>query len=113
MSKKKHDKRTLYKLRTLAGVLTDDQLAAMLGIKLAKFNKLRRKSAEYQHAIDIGRANTVKRIAGVVVQKALNGNLTAAMFYLRTKGGWSENAEEVSEDTTLQFVIRTTASNRT
>jgi hypothetical protein len=40
--------------------------------------------------LDAGRAEMIAKVAGNLVQKALSGDTTCAIFYLKTQAGWRE-----------------------
>ena len=41
-------------------------------------------------AFEEGKAQTIAKVAGSLVRKALNGDTTSAIFYLKTQAGWKE-----------------------
>ena len=46
----------------------------------------------------------LSNVASNLITQALEGNTTAAMFYLRTQAGWTENAYNETKQT--QHVIQ-------
>lgn len=75
------------KIRLYAGLgSTMPQIAAMVG----KSEDTLRRNPEIVAALEAGRAETLTKVAGKLVQQALSGNITAAIFYLKTQGGWKE-----------------------
>ena len=75
--------------------LTEGQIAAALGISHDTLINKKREFSEFSEAIARGKAKGVETIANVLFDKAQAGNLTAIIFYLRTRGGWHEPAAQV------------------
>lgn len=75
------------KVRLYAGLgSTQEHIAAMLGKSVDTLTRNERT----MDALRIGRAETIAKVAGTLVKKALNGDTTSAIFYLKTQGGWKE-----------------------
>src|SRR5699024_10601218 len=57
-----------------------------------------------------GKADVLSQVAENLVKRALDGNITASIFYLKTRGGWSEvNRHEIKTETSdgpTEIVIR-------
>lgn len=64
--------------------LTNEQLAGMYEIPESTMKK------HYGVELKIGRVGGVQLAAGKLFEKILAGNLTAIIFYLKTKGGFIE-----------------------
>lgn len=80
--------RTKVEVLAVAGV-PHDQIADIVGISKTTMYK------HYRQELDIGLAKTVANLANTLVQKALNGDNTCLIFFLKTKGrdfGWAEGA---------------------
>jgi hypothetical protein len=59
--------------------------------------------------LDIGKAETIAKVAGSLVKKALNGDTTSAIFYLKTQAGWKETeVREIHNRTTYELDSLTT-----
>lgn len=80
----------LEQLPGLAAVLNLEQIADYFGIAkntlLARMNEDESIRALYKK----GRANAIGAIANTLIKQAREGNLTAAIFYLKTQAGWKE-----------------------
>lgn len=73
------------RIRLYAGLgLTHEQIASLIGKSRDCLQKRARKE------LDDGRAETIAKVAGNLVQKALKGDTTSAIFYLKTQAGWRE-----------------------
>lgn len=75
------------KIRLYAGLgSTQEQIAAMIGKSVDTI--MSRESAK--EAYEIGKAETIAKVAGKLVRKALDGDTASAIFYLKTQAGWKE-----------------------
>lgn len=75
------------RVRLYAGLgMTQEQIGHLIGKSV---DSLARRCRE---ELDIGKAETLAKVAGTLVQKALNGDTTSAIFYLKTQGGWKETS---------------------
>ena len=75
------------KIRLYSGLgSTQEQIATMLGKCIDTLTRNERANA----ALKEGKAETLAKVAGALVRKALNGDTASAIFYLKTQGGWKE-----------------------
>lgn len=75
------------KIKLYAGLgSTQDQIATMIGKSI---DTLTRNEAA-RKALDEGKAETIAKVAGSLVRKALGGDTASAIFYLKTQAGWKE-----------------------
>jgi len=103
---------------------TDDErkrirMYAGLGVPQEDIGKLVGRSVDWlakhcREELDKGLAETKAKVGGAIVQAALKGNMTAAIFYAKTQMGWKETTvqehtgkdgeaikfEQVSDDAT-------------
>ena len=83
----------LERVEELAGHgLTLEQIALDLGISVRTLHNRKRDFADFAQAIKKGRARGVVAVANKLWEAVEAGNLTAIIFYLKTRGGWSEKA---------------------
>ena len=75
-------------MEKLGGVLKQDQIADYYGITVRQLHTRFKNNPEFRTAYDKARSNTISKVAESLVEKALNGNLTAQIFYLKTQAGW-------------------------
>jgi hypothetical protein len=75
-------------MEKLGGVLKQDQLAHYYGISVRQLHTRFKNNPEFRAAYDKARSDTISKVAQSLVEKALQGNLTAQIFYLKTQAGW-------------------------
>lgn len=76
------------KVKTLVAVGTTYELIAeMLGISWDTLTR------HFPNELKIGKAEANARVAGVLFKKAMQGDTTAAIFWMKTQGKWSEKVE--------------------
>lgn len=78
--------------------LNNDQLAGIFEVTPSTFDLIMKRQPEVARAIKKGRGNGIGKIAGTLFQKAAAGNITAAIFYLKTQGKWVEARDDVPSD---------------
>jgi hypothetical protein len=84
-------------IEKLAPVLTQEQLADFLGISDRTFRNKMWEDERVYAAYKRGRGDAVANVGKNLIQQALDGNTTAAIFFLKTQAGWREKQElEVS-----------------
>lgn len=74
----------------LAGTLNTKQIADHFGISYETFLIVRKRQPELDKAYKMGKAKMIDDVANSLAQAALNGNVVAAMFFLKTQAGWRE-----------------------
>lgn len=80
----------IIQVEALASVLTTEQIADYLGIGRTTFYSVMERQPEVAERYKRGRAKAVANISGNLIKQAQAGNITAAIFYLKTQAGWSE-----------------------
>jgi hypothetical protein len=75
------------KIKLYAGLgSTQEQIGTMIGISVDTLTR----NAVAREAWETGQAETIAKVAGSLVKKALAGDTTSAIFYLKTQAGWRE-----------------------
>ena len=77
----------------LAAVLTQAQLADFFGMSERTFRNRKTEDDRIDAAYKQGRASALANVGMSLLQQALDGHTTAAIFYLKTQGGWKEPRE--------------------
>ena len=95
------------KVEELAAVLTKSQIADNMGICANTFRAIEERQPEVARAFRSGKSRAIANVASNLITQALEGNTTAAMFYLRTQAGWTENAyNEIKQTQHVIQIIR-------
>lgn len=81
-------------LQDLASVLNKGQLASYFGITERTLSNIEKRQPEVRRAYEFGRAKKIADMGNNLVKLALDGNVTANIFYLKTQGGWKEEQAE-------------------
>lgn len=76
----------------LARVLSIEHIADYLGISKNTFYGIMKNQPEVYERYKSGKAKAIFKIGNSLIQDALNGNVAAKMFYLKTQAGWRETA---------------------
>jgi predicted DNA-binding protein (UPF0251 family) len=75
--------------------LTQNQVADVLGISRSTFEK-KKNEERVQVALQKGRAIAQQNVGKSIYEKALNGDMTAAIWWEKTRAGRTEKAPEGS-----------------
>ena len=77
-------------VEALAAVLSKGQMADYFNISETTLREVESRQPEVFDAYKRGKAKAVGNVAKNLIQQAQNGNITAAIFYLKTQAGWKE-----------------------
>lgn len=77
-------------VKTLAAVLTTEQIADYFGIGRRTFYDIMERDEEVSAQYKKGKAQAIGTVAQNLIQQARDGNASAAMFFLKTQAGWKE-----------------------
>ncbi|MHC4432122.1 MAG: hypothetical protein ACYTBS_09805 [Planctomycetota bacterium] len=77
-------------VETLGAVLPVDQIAAYLGVGKTTFYAMMDRDPEISERYKRGKARAIHDVGKGLLQKALSGDTTSAIFYLKTQAGWRE-----------------------
>lgn len=78
--------------------LTHEQVAQCLGIATSTLQSRKKQSAAFAEALTRGRAKGIKEISNKFYEMAMEGNVTAAIFWLKNMAGWSDRHELTGKD---------------
>lgn len=93
-------------VEALASVLSQDQLADYLGMARNTFAEIMKRDSEVSERYKRGRAKAVGSVAKSLIQQAQDGNISAAIFYLKTQAGWRERDEQVDTVKPVEVIIK-------
>ena len=77
-------------VEALAAVCTKAQIATYFGVTEKTFRAIEQRQPEVFTAYRRGKARAIADIGSALFQKALDGDIRAMQFYLKTQAGWSE-----------------------
>ena len=78
-----------------ANGLTQEQIAAALGISESTLHKRKKENTEFTAAIKRGKAKGIALVTNKLMESIKGGNMTAMIFFLKTQAGWKEtNVQE-------------------
>lgn len=81
-------------VEAMAGFLTVEQIADYLGIARRTFNDVQERQPEVSAAYKKGRARAFGGVGKGLLQRALEGDNTAAIFYAKTQMRWRETGDD-------------------
>jgi transcriptional regulator with XRE-family HTH domain len=73
--------------------LSQEQIAAALGIGARTLQSRKAESADFAAAIEKGRAEGIEEVANALFTNAKNGNVTAQIFFLKAQAKWKDKPE--------------------
>lgn len=85
-------------VEALASVLSKGQMADYFSISENTLRAVEGRQPEVSEAYKRGKAKAIGSIASGLISQAKKGNITAAIFYLKTQAGWRETKEEEAKD---------------
>jgi hypothetical protein len=93
-------------LEVLGAVLNQQQLADYFGFHKDTLQEIFKRDPESLRMYKKGRSVAINDIAGSLLTKARAGDMTAAIFYLKTQAGWREVSRDEVEGNTEITGIR-------
>ena len=80
----------IIQIEALASYLSREQIADYLGITRETLRARMQENPVIEAAFNRGKAGAVVRIAKGLIERAEEGDVAAARFYLSTQAGWNE-----------------------
>ena len=72
--------------------IPQDQICKVVGVSLPTLHKA------FRHELDTAGTEATAKVAQSLFQQALNGNVAAAIFWMKARAGWSEKIRVESEN---------------
>ncbi len=72
--------------------LNFSQIADALGVSVDTIERRRKDSADFADAIKKGHASAIIHVCDKLMEAIDGGNVTAMIFFLKTRAGWSEKS---------------------
>jgi hypothetical protein len=99
------DEAQIAQVEALAAVMSKRQLCDYMSVGETTFREIEGRQPEVSDAYKRGKAKAIGSIGQSLIQQAKNGNIAAAIFYLKTQAGWRETEQEQgNQNITLQIV---------
>ncbi len=105
------DLQQVAQVEALAAVLNKAQLADYFNICENTLREVEARQPEVFEAYKRGRSKAIAGVGSNLIAQARKGNITAAIFYLKTQAGWKESTETLDE--TLSQAITIIRANNT
>lgn len=77
--------------------LTNEQIAAALGISRTTLQSRKRESEQFAQAIEKGQALGIEAVSNALFQNAVGGNVTAQIFFLKARAKWKDRHDEIDD----------------
>lgn len=84
-------------IERLAALLNQEQLCDFLGIPSRTFREICKRDERVSAAYKKGAAQAIGTVAQSLIRRATEGNVTAQIFFLKTRAGWREEAPTQDE----------------
>jgi hypothetical protein len=94
------------KVRDLACICTTQQIADYFGISRTAFFEILRRDEEVSLLYKKGRIQAKGIMGMALFRRGVAGDIAAAIFYMKTQGGWKEpKDEEEIQDKELKITV--------
>lgn len=84
--------------RFAAQGMTNEQIAAALGIHRSTYFKKKKNDKDFKDAIKAGQAKGIATITNSLFNGAKQGNVASQIFYLKNRAGWRDKPDEDADD---------------
>lgn len=78
--------------------LTENQIADAFGVSRSTISRRKREDDTFDTAFKKGRAKGVATVSSALMDQIEGGSVRATMYYLNSKGGWSEAGNLEKQD---------------
>ena len=97
----------LEELKILAPICTMKEIADYFDIPLRTFEEIKARDEEVFAVYKKAKIQTKGIVGGSLIRRAISGDTTAAIFYMKTQGGWKEPKDEDEiKDNKLEIVVK-------
>jgi len=98
-------------VEALAAVLSKGQMADYFSISENTLREIEERQPEVSEAYKRGKAKAIGNVAKNLINQAQMGNISAAIFYLKTQAGWKEDKDPERELPPINIVVRNDGTN--
>ena len=74
--------------------LTDNQIADSMCVSRSTISRRKKDNDAFDAAIKKGRGRGIQQVANALFESALAGSITAQIFFLEARAGWSDKPQE-------------------
>jgi len=78
--------------------LNEQQVADSLGISVDTLGNRKKESSDFSDALKRGKAKGITQIANNLFEQSKNGNVSAGIFFMKNRAGWSDKSEITGKD---------------
>jgi hypothetical protein len=107
------DEDQVRQVEALSAVLSKGQLADYFGISENTFRAVETRQPEVCEAYQKGKSKAIASVATNLINMAKKGNVTAAIFYLKTQAGWKEDQPQSRNIPMYQEPVSADEANQT
>ena len=100
------DEQQVKLVEQLSAVLTKGQLSDYFNVSENTFRQIEGRQPEVSEAYQKGRAKAIAGVGANLINQARRGNITAAIFYLKTQAGWRENDLDVRGEPPKIYIVK-------
>ena len=99
------DNSQIDQVEKLSSMLSKSQLSHYFGISENTFRAIENRQPEVSEAYKKGKSRAIASVAASLLKQAQKGNMTAAIFYLKTQAGWKEDYQETTEIPPINIMV--------
>ena len=93
----------LAKVEKLAAIgLNEQQVADSLGIHQATLARRKKDNASFAEALKVGQAKGIATVANNLFEQSKNGNVSAGIFFMKNRAGWSDK-QDITQETNIKY----------
>jgi len=101
------DEKQINQVESLAAVLNKSQLADYFSISENTLREIEQRQSEVSEAYKRGKSKAIGNVAKNLITQAQEGNVSAAIFYLKTQAGWKETqVNEITGADGQPFIVK-------
>ena len=107
------DNSQIDQVEKLSAMLSKSQLSDYFGISENTFRAVEHRQPEVSEAYKKGKSRAIASVAASLLKQAQKGNMTAAIFYLKTQGQYKEDQVVEMEIPPINIHVDSRAANTT
>ena len=105
------DNNQIDQVEKLSAMLSKSQLSDYFGISENTFRAIENRQPEVSEAYKKGKSKAIATVAASLLKQAQKGNMTAAIFYLKTQGQYKEDQVVEMEIPPINITLDSRAAN--